>query len=131
MKKTFLVMSVVITSLILTGQSTNKLKENYYNVSVAMYTTKSAQTDNSPTITASGFKVSATNPKKHRIIAVSHDLKRKIKYGDSVKLTGIGKYSGIYIVRDLMNARFKQKIDILINPNEKAISFKQAKLYIL
>lgn len=106
-------------------------KVDYYKVSVTMYTISEAQTDDDPTETASGFRVDSLNPKKHRIIALSHDLKRKIKFGKKVRITGIGKYSGVYVVKDLMNARFKRKVDILINPEDKAISFKRAKLYIL
>jgi 3D (Asp-Asp-Asp) domain-containing protein len=103
--------------------------EEFYRVKATMYTVDEKQTDSTPTETASGFIISETNPKKHRIIAVSHDLKRKFKYGEKVRVEGIGKRSGIYTVRDLMNKRWKKKIDILINPNEKAISYNKAKLY--
>ena len=106
-------------------------KEDFYKVSVTMYTINEAETDDDPTETASGFRVDSLNPKKHRIIALSHDLKRKIKYGKKVRITGIGKYSGVYVVKDLMNARFRKKVDILINPDDKATSFKRAKLFVL
>jgi 3D (Asp-Asp-Asp) domain-containing protein len=104
-------------------------KNDYELVSVTMYTIAVAQTDSFPLETASGFIVDSLNPKKHRIIAVSHDLKKKFKWGERVKLKGVGKWSGVYVVRDLMNARWKNKIDILINPDEEAISFKRAKLF--
>lgn len=108
-----------------------KKKKDYRIVSVTMYTVDPLQTDSSPTETASGFIVDSLNPKKHRIIAISHDLRRILKFGKKVRIEGIGKYNGVYTVRDLMNSRFKNKIDILINPDDKARSFRKAKLYVL
>jgi 3D (Asp-Asp-Asp) domain-containing protein len=108
-----------------------KKKKDYRVVSVTMYTVDPLQTDSSPTETASGFIVDSLNPKKHRIIAISHDLRRILKFGKKVRIEGIGKYNGVYVVRDLMNSRFKNKIDILINPDDKARSFRKAKLYVL
>jgi hypothetical protein len=100
-------------------------------VKVTTYTVDEKMTDSEPTVTASGFKVDSLNPRKHRIIAVSRDLKREYKFGQKVRVTGIGKYSGIYTVRDLMNRRWKKKIDILINPDEDPVSFRRAKIYAL
>jgi 3D (Asp-Asp-Asp) domain-containing protein len=99
-----------------------------YKVKVSMYTTSAGQTDSDPLMTASGYKLSATNPKAHRIIAVSRDLKRLLGFGTRVMVQGIGKWSGVYVIRDVMNARFTKKIDILINPTDKATSFHSATL---
>jgi 3D (Asp-Asp-Asp) domain-containing protein len=106
-------------------------RQNLFIVTVTTYTVNESETDSSPTITASGFEVSRTNPKKHRIIAVSRDLKKKLRFGDKVRITGIGKLSGVYVVRDLMHSRWKHKVDILINPMDKHTKFHKAKLYIL
>ncbi len=106
-------------------------KQNPLIVTATTYTVSEAETDSSPTITASGFRLSRTNPKKHRVIAVSRDLKKKLRFGDKVRVTGIGKLSGVYVVRDLMHSRWRKKIDILINPKDKQTKFHKAKLYIL
>jgi len=106
-----------------------EIKKDYETVKVTTYTVDEKMTDDEPTVTASGFKVDSLNPKKHRIIAVSQDLKRKYKFGQKVRVTGIGRYSGVYTVRDLMHRRWKKKIDILINPNDEPISFKKARIY--
>lgn len=87
-------------------------------VTMTTYTTSAKQTDSTPFVTASGFKLDSINPKKHRIIAISRDLRDTFDFGDSVYVEA-GKYSGVYRVHDLMNKRFTKKIDILINPNEK------------
>jgi 3D (Asp-Asp-Asp) domain-containing protein len=88
-------------------------------VTLTTYSTSAEETDDSPNITASGFEIDDDNPKKHRIIAVSRDLKRKLRFGEKVILSNAGRFNGIWYVRDLMNNRFKNKIDVLINEDEK------------
>jgi 3D (Asp-Asp-Asp) domain-containing protein len=102
---------------------------DFIRVKATMYTVSGTQTDSTPLVTASGFKLHPSNPRKHRIIAVSRDLKRKFRFGEKVRIEGVGKYSGVYTVRDVMNARWTKKIDILINPEDKAISYNKARLY--
>jgi 3D (Asp-Asp-Asp) domain-containing protein len=96
-------------------------------VTLTTYRASEAETDSTPNITASGFKI--TNPKKHRIIAVSRDLKRKMKWGSKVRIVGAGKYDGTYRVHDLMNKRYKKRIDILVGPNDKQTKLKKIKIY--
>jgi 3D (Asp-Asp-Asp) domain-containing protein len=98
-------------------------------VTVTTYTPSVEETDSTPLITASGFKINPNNPKKQRIVAVSRDLKRKYKFGKKVRITGIGKLSGTYTVRDVMNKRYRKRIDILIGTKDKQTKFKKAKLY--
>ena len=128
-----ILMSVLITSPIKVGkkfvnQKKTSLEIVEYSVTVTTYTTNSKQTDEEPLITASGFKLDSLNPRRHRIIAISRDLKKKFKFGQKVKITGIGKRSGIYVVRDLMNKKWKNKVDILINPEDKQTKYYKAKL---
>ena len=98
-------------------------------VTVTTYTPSVEETDSTPLVTASGFKINPKNPKKQRIIAVSRDLKKKYKFGKKVRITGIGKLSGTYTVRDVMNKRYRKRIDILIGTKDKQTKFKKAKLY--
>ena len=98
-------------------------------VTVTTYRATAEETDSTPNITASGFKISKKNPKKHRIIAVSRDLKRKLKFGQRVQLRNAGKYNGEYVVRDVMNKRYKKRIDILINPKDKQTKLSKVKVY--
>jgi len=99
------------------------------SVTLTTYTTSAKETDSTPNITASGFKIDTLNPMKHRIIAVSRDLKKKWKFGTKVRITGAGKYNGTYYVRDVMNKRYKKRIDILIGKNHKQIKLKDIKIY--
>jgi 3D (Asp-Asp-Asp) domain-containing protein len=86
-------------------------------VTLTTYTIDPLQTDSTPLITASGFKLDSINPRRHRVIAVSRDLKIKLKFGDKVRLSNAGRFNGVWYVRDLMNKRFENKIDVLINPD--------------
>jgi 3D (Asp-Asp-Asp) domain-containing protein len=98
-------------------------------VTVTTYSISEGETDSTPLLTASGFKINPRNPKRHRIIAVSRDLKRKYRFGQRVRITNAGKYNGEYVVRDLMHHRWKNKIDILINPSDKHTKLRRAKMY--
>ena len=97
-------------------------------VTATTYTPSVRETDSTPLVTASGFKINPKNPKRHRIIAVSRDLKRKYKFGTRVKISGAGKYSGEYVVRDVMNKRYHKRIDILIGRKDKQTKFKNVKI---
>lgn len=96
-------------------------------VTLTTYKAVEEECDSTPNITASGFKI--TNPKKHRIIAVSHDLKKKWKWGTKVRIVGAGKYNGTYYVRDLMNKRYRKRIDVLVGHNDKQTKLKKIKVY--
>ena len=93
-------------------------------VSLSTYKADTAETDSTPLVTASGFKLDSLNPKKHRVIAISRDLKELFAFGDKVKLTNAGKFNGIWFVHDVMNKRYRNKIDILINPSDRQISLE-------
>ena len=98
-------------------------------VSVTTYSPTIEQTDSTPLITASGYKINPANPKRQRIVAVSRDLKKKYKFGKKIRITGIGKLSGTYTVRDVMNKRYRNRVDILIGEDDTHTSFRKAKLY--
>ena len=93
-------------------------------VSLSTYKADTAETDSTPLVTASGFKLDSLNPKKHRVIAISRDLKELYAFGDQVKLTNAGKFNGIWFVHDVMNKIYTNKIDILINPSDRQISLE-------
>jgi 3D (Asp-Asp-Asp) domain-containing protein len=96
-------------------------------VTLTTYKASEGETDSTPNITASGFKI--TNPNKHRIIAVSRDLKKKYKFGQKIRITNAGKYNGTYRVHDVMNKRYRNRIDILIGHNDKQTKLKKVKIY--
>lgn len=115
-------------------------KEEYFNyikqqqenkesvtVTATVYHAVPEQTNSDPGHTASMFSLDLSNPYKHRIIAVSRDLRKKFPYGTLVKVSGT-TYDGIYRVEDTMNERFTNCIDILINLDMKIGKWYNAKI---
>jgi 3D (Asp-Asp-Asp) domain-containing protein len=98
-------------------------------VTITTYTPTIEECDSTPLITASGFKINESNPRRHRIVAVSRDLKRKYKFGTKLRIKGAGKYDGTYVVRDVMNKRFRNRIDILVGKRDKQTKLKKVKVY--
>lgn len=66
-------------------------------------------------VTASGFKLDSCSQYPHRICAVSRDLLKEFSYGDSIYVTGTGKYDGWWHIEDTMNKRYRKRIDLLID----------------
>ncbi len=124
----FLVLPNVFSGLSSSVPKVHK-KIEYYTVQATVYSTDPKETDSTPNITASGFRLDPSNPKKHRIIAVSRDLKQKLGFGKRVRIEGAGIHNGEYTVRDVMNKRWTNKIDILINPKDSPISYKGVRVY--
>jgi 3D (Asp-Asp-Asp) domain-containing protein len=104
------------------------VKESDTIVTMTTYSTSIGQTDSNPFETASGYNLNKKNPKKHRVVAISRDLKKKFKFSDSVLISNAGKYDGVYVVEDVMNRRFINKIDILVNPKDLGTKLYNVKI---
>ena len=94
----------------------NKNKDNVHNVTVTMYQPVPEQTDSTPNITADGTVIKVDRASEYRDVAVSQNMLVKnggfLKFGDYVWVDA-GKKSGVYQVRDVMNKRYTDRIDIL------------------
>jgi 3D (Asp-Asp-Asp) domain-containing protein len=106
-------------------------KQSYYKavvnndvVTLTTYSASKKETDGSPNITACGFKIDTLNPRKHKLIAISRDLKKKWKFNSRIRVSNAGRYNGVYVVKDVMNKRWVKRVDILIRPTDQ-----QTKLY--
>ena len=85
-------------------------------VTATVYNAVPEQTNEDPGHTASMYEIDLKDPYKHRIIAVSRDLyKLGYKFGTKVQVNCGCPYEGVWVVRDLMNKRYKKRIDFLIN----------------
>ena len=114
--KTFL--TVIVALMIMSAPAILEDK-----VHATVYNAVPEQTNSDPGHTAFMFKLDLNNPYKHRIIAVSRDLLEKYPNGTEVCVRGT-KYDGIYTVRDKMNKRYTNRIDILINLDMQIGSWK-------
>ena len=86
-------------------------------VTVTMYQPVRRQTDSTPNILADGTRIRVREASNYKFIAVSRNLLKRfggfLDYGDWVLLRGTSHKDGVYQVRDTMNKRFVNRIDIL------------------
>jgi len=91
------------------------LKLHFTFVSVTNYYPAANQCQGDYTITADGSKIDTVALRTGQLkwCALSRDMLSRwggaYNYGDSIYLSGLGWYE----VHDCMNARFKQKVDVL------------------
>lgn len=89
-------------------------------VTITMYEPVENQTDKTPNITADGTKFKIENASRYKYVALSRNLLTRwggeFNYGDSIRITGTEGKNGEYQVRDTMNPRFKNYVDILESP---------------
>ena len=102
------------------------------HVTVTMYQPVRYQTDSTPNILADGTRIKTEQASNYKFIAVSRNLLKRwggsLEFGDVVILIGTDHKDGIYQVRDTMNARFVNRIDILESPGVKPYKFNKAKI---
>ena len=105
-----------------------KIKET--NVTVTMYQPIREQTDSTPNILADGTRIRVHKASDYKFIAVSRNLLKRfggwLDYGDFVLLHGTFTKDGFYQVRDTMNPRFVNRIDILESPGVKPYKYVDA-----
>ena len=88
-----------------------------YQVTVTTYNPTKAQCDNTPNELADGTKIKPWIATKYRYVALSRDLLSRwggpFDYGDYIVIEGTGKWDGVYQVRDTMNPKWTNRVDIL------------------
>jgi len=102
------------------------------DVVVTMYHPVKHQTDGTPDILADGTKIRIHKASEYKYVAVSRNLLKRwggwLDYGDFIVLSGTGGKDGVYQVKDTMNKRFVNRIDILESPGTKPYKFENAKI---
>jgi len=102
-------------------------------VDVTMYRPNTIECDSDPDITADGTKLHIPQASKYRYVALSRNLLKRwggeFTYGDYVVLQGTDSKDGIYRVRDTMNPKFRNVVDILESHNVKPYKYENVKLY--
>ena len=93
---------------------TNKIA---YEVTVTTYNPTKQQCDSTPDITADGTRIKTWRATEYRYVALSRDLLSRwggpFNYGDYIVIEGTGKWDGVYQVRDTMNPKWINRVDIL------------------
>ena len=111
---------------------TNGVRLDGLDVVVTMYHPVRHQTDRTPDILADGTKITIHKASEYNYVAVSRNLLKRwggwLDYGDFIVLTGTDGKNGVYQVKDTMNKRFVNRIDILESPGTKPYKFTDAKI---
>jgi len=88
-----------------------------FNVTVTTYNPTTRQCDSTPNITADGTKFKTWKATQYRYVALSRELLSRwggpFDYGDYIVIEGTGKWDGLYQVRDTMNPKWTNRVDIL------------------
>lgn len=110
------------------------VENNVYNIQRAtIYHAVPWQTNKDNLVTASGFRLNPNfDHQQYRILAVSRDLLvGHFSYGDSVLVTGTGRFDGIWRIEDTMNVRFTNTIDFLVDLDIRGGLYSDVKLIAL
>jgi hypothetical protein len=106
-----------------------KVKVTFYNASVS-------QCDETPLVTASGAVIDTAIATELHWCAISWNLHKRyggsLNFGDVIRVEGSygnQKISGNYVVQDLMNPMYKNKVDILRSTKDGGQSFDSAKIH--
>ena len=88
-----------------------------FRVTVTTYNPTRQQCDSTPNITADGTKFNIWKASSYRYVALSRDLLSRwggpFNYGDYIVIEGTGERDGVYQVRDTMNPKWTNRVDIL------------------
>jgi 3D (Asp-Asp-Asp) domain-containing protein len=123
-----------VRELTLENERLNAIVEEFklegMEVTVTMYHPVRSQTDSTPDILADGTRIRVHKASEYRFIAVSRNLLKRhggfLDYGDFIVLSGTGNKDGVYQVKDTMNKRWVNRIDILESPGTKPYKIDSA-----
>ena len=113
-----------------------RLSEFYQHgikVDVTMYQPNTIQCDDTPNITADGTRIRIHHASRYKFVALSRNLLKRwggpFDYGDFVLLKGTDGKDGVYQVRDTMNAKWVNVVDILESEHVKPYKFTNVDIF--
>jgi hypothetical protein len=102
-------------------------------VDVTMYQPVYPQTDSSPNITADGTRIRISKASDYKFVALSRNLLKRwggpFDYGDFILIKGTPDKDGVYNVRDTMNPKYVNYVDILESTNVKPYKYENVHMY--
>ncbi len=114
----------------------NDLSEFYIYgvvVDVTMYQPVYPQTDMTPNITADGTRIRISKASDYKYVALSRNLLKRwggpFDYGDFILIKGTPDKDGVYNVRDTMNPKFVNYVDILESTNVSPYKYENVHVY--
>ena len=104
-------------------------------VDVTMYRPNVRETDSTPNITADGTRIRISKASDYKYVALARNLLKRwggpFDYGDFILIKGTtnGHKDGVYNVRDTMNPKYVNYVDILESNNVKPYKYTDVYLY--
>jgi len=102
-------------------------------VDVTMYQPVYPQTDMTPDITADGTRIRISKASDYKFVALSRNLLKRwggpFDYGDFILIKNAGHKDGVYQVRDTMNPKWVNVVDILESENVRPYKFTNAHIF--
>jgi hypothetical protein len=102
-------------------------------VDVTMYQPNTIQCDDTPDITADGTKIRISKASEYKFVALSRNLLKRwggpFDYGDFILLKGAEKKTGVYQVRDTMNPKWVNVVDILESEHVQPYKYTDAHIF--
>ena len=104
-------------------------------VDVTMYQPTHYQTDSTPNITADGTRIRISKASDYKYVALSRNLLKRwggpFDYGDFILIRGTtdGHKDGVYNVRDTMNPKYVNYVDILESKHVQPYKYTDVHLY--
>ena len=102
-------------------------------VDVTMYQPNEIQCDDTPNITADGTRIRISKASNYKFVALSRNLLKRwggpFDYGDFVLLKGAEGKDGVYQVRDTMNPKWVNVVDILESEHVQPYKFTGVHIY--
>ena len=102
-------------------------------VDVTMYQPVYPQTDDTPNITADGTRIRIGKASQYKFVALSRNLLKRwggpFDYGDLILIKGTEHKDGVYHVRDTMNPKWVNVVDILESTHVEPYKFTGVHIY--
>ena len=102
-------------------------------VDVTMYQPVYPQTDDTPNITADGTRIRISKASQYKFVALSRNLLKRwggpFDYGDLILIKGTGRKDGVYHVRDTMNPKWVNVVDILESKHVEPYKYENVHIY--
>ena len=104
-------------------------------VDVTMYRPTKRETDSTPNITADGTRIRISKASDYKFVALSRNLLKRwggpFDYGDFILIKGTtdSHKDGVYHVRDTMNPKYVNYVDILESTNVLPYKYEDVHIY--
>ena len=111
----------------------NEFHKYGIEVDVTMYQPTRHQTDSTPNITADGTRIKISRASDYKFVALSRNLLSiwggPFEYGDFILIKVTDSKDCVYQVRDTMNPKWVNMVDILESTNVKPYKYVDAQIY--